>query len=136
MSNKHTPSVNIIRDADKHMDYIVTPNGEKAALKIFNDFNKGFHSFSIIGSYGTGKSSFLWALEQTLKGNKIFDAELFDSMNKIEIVNLVGSYNSLIEAFNEEFNAVRTGLEPPIPNLPEPIITVHTKQLHSLQKRS
>lgn len=103
MKSKHTPSVNIIRDANKQMDYIVTSNAEKSALKIFNDFNKGYHSFSIIGSYGTGKSSFLWALEQTLKGNKIFDASLFDSMKKIEIVNLVGSYNSLIDAFNEQF---------------------------------
>ena len=104
MGNKYTPSVNIVRDAHKEMEYIVTPNAEKSATKIFNEFNKGLHCFTIIGSYGTGKSSFLWALEQTLSGNKLFDADLIDKSTKLEIVNIVGSYNSMLEVFNEQFD--------------------------------
>ncbi len=104
MKDNFSPSVNIIRDANIEMNYVVTPNAEKSALKIFNDFQKGFHAFNIIGSYGTGKSSFLWALEQTLQGNSIFDASLYQGYDKIEIVNIIGSYHSLIELFNEAFS--------------------------------
>ena len=104
MKTNYSPSVNIIRDAQLDMEYIVTNNAEKSALKIFNDFHKGYHTFSIIGSYGTGKSSFLWALQQTLKGNKLFDASLMASYEKIDILNIVGSYNSLVDQFNEVFS--------------------------------
>lgn len=104
MKSNYTPSVNIIRDANIQMDYVVTKNGEKSAIKIFNDFHKGYHAFSIIGSYGTGKSSFLWALEQTLNGNKIFDASLMVNYDKVDIVNIVGNYHSLIDQFNEVFS--------------------------------
>ena len=46
--------------------YIVTPNAQKAIHNIVTDFQTGIHSFTIIGSYGTGKSSFLLALETDL----------------------------------------------------------------------
>lgn len=104
MKSNYSPSVNIIRDANMQMEYLVTKNAERAALKIFNDFHKGYHSFSIIGSYGTGKSSFLWALEQTLKGNKLFDANLMNSFDKVDIINIVGSYHSIVDQFNEVFS--------------------------------
>lgn len=102
MKSKYTPSVNIIRDAKKELEYIVTENSENSALKILSDFNKGFHSFSIIGSYGTGKSSFLWAFQQTLtSNNKIFDLTLPNGIKSVEVINLVGDYHSLIDSFNE-----------------------------------
>ncbi len=105
MKSNYSPSVNIIRDAQKGLEYIVTENAENSAIKILNDFNKGFHSFSIIGSYGTGKSSFLWAFQQTLtKQANLFNLKLPKGLNKIEVVNLVGDYNSLIESFNQEFS--------------------------------
>lgn len=104
MKTNYSPSVNIIRDAQKGLEYIVTENAENSAIKILNDFNKGFHSFSIIGSYGTGKSSFLWAFQQTLtKQADLFDLKLPNGINKVDVVNLVGDYNSLIESFNQEF---------------------------------
>lgn len=105
MQSNYTPSVNIIRDAQKDMEYIVTDNAERSAIKIINDFNKGFHSFNIIGSYGTGKSSFLWALNQTLTNKKqLFDLSLPKSINVVETINIVGDYHSLIQAFNQEFS--------------------------------
>ncbi|PWH85413.1 hypothetical protein [Brumimicrobium oceani] len=104
MKSNYSPSVNIIRDSEKELDYIVTENAEKSAIRILNDFNKGFHSFSIIGSYGTGKSSFLWAFQQTLTNNtKVFNIEAPKSVDKIEVINIVGDYTSIIESFNTEF---------------------------------
>lgn len=105
MEIKHSPSVNIIRDSDKELNYIVTPNAERIVHQITNDFKKGFHSFNIIGSYGTGKSFFLWAFEQTLKGKKdIFDINLTSSKCKVGFLNLVGEYQSIINAFAEQLN--------------------------------
>jgi hypothetical protein len=104
MQSNYSPSVNIIRDAQKELEYIVTENAEKSAIKILNDFNKGFHSFSIIGSYGTGKSSFLWAFQQSLTNQKkIFDLVLPKKIETVDVVSLVGDYHSLIDAFNEAF---------------------------------
>ncbi len=105
MKTNYSPSINIIRDAQKEMEYIITENAEKSAIKILNDFNKGFHSFSIIGSYGTGKSSFLWALQQTLTNKKtFFDVTLPKNVNTVDVINIVGDYHSLIQAFNDVFS--------------------------------
>ena len=104
MGNKHTPAVNIIRDEKNDLHYIVTENAERSAVKIVNDFSKGFHAFSIIGSYGTGKSSFVWALEQSLTGKKpFFNLSLPNNINSVKTINFVGEYGSLIHAFNSQF---------------------------------
>jgi hypothetical protein len=105
MKSNYTPSINIIRDAQKKMEYIVTENAEKSAIKIINDFNKGFHSFNIIGSYGTGKSSFLWAFNQTIRHEKqLFKLALPKGIKTVETINIVGDYHSLMDAFNSEFS--------------------------------
>ena len=70
MGNKFTTSVNIIRDAERELNYIPTPNGVKIVNQICNDFKTGIRSFNIIGSYGTGKSSFLWAFQQSVSARK------------------------------------------------------------------
>ena len=70
MQTKFTSSTNIIRDFNRSINYITTPNSVKVVNQIANDFKKGIRSFNIIGSYGTGKSSFLWALEQSLHGDR------------------------------------------------------------------
>ena len=67
----------IIRDAKKDLSYIVTPNAEQVALQITDAFKKGVHAFTLIGSYGTGKSSFLWALQQTLQNKTHFFGQGF-----------------------------------------------------------
>ena len=73
MTNNFTTSVNIVRDIERDINYIPTPNSIRVVNQIVNDFKKGIRSFSIIGSYGTGKSAFLWAFRQSLLGKeKIF----------------------------------------------------------------
>ncbi|MCI6801068.1 MAG: hypothetical protein MR891_05500, partial [Bacteroidales bacterium] len=69
---KFSTSVNIERDKEKSFNYIVTANAKQAIGKIVDSFSAGIHSFCLIGSYGTGKSSFLLSLEQCLSfGNSI-----------------------------------------------------------------
>jgi ABC-type phosphate/phosphonate transport system ATPase subunit len=80
MARKINTSVNIIRDSGKDINYIPTHNAIKTVNLISNDFKKGLRSFNIIGSYGTGKSSFLWALQTSLKNDKsIFDLNIFQN---------------------------------------------------------
>ena len=61
-------SVNIERDFGKVTPYIVTANARQAIGKIVCHFADGIHSFCLIGSYGTGKSSFIVALENCMRG--------------------------------------------------------------------
>ena len=71
MNNQYySPSVNIIRDHEQSLNYIVTKNAVHIAESIAEHFETTNHCFNIIGSYGTGKSSFIWALEQNLRGKK------------------------------------------------------------------
>ncbi len=102
MPASFSPSVNIIRDAKKDLSYIVTPNAERVALQITDAYKKGVHAFTLIGSYGTGKSSFLWALQQTLQSKKHFFGEGFLTNGPVRIINFVGVHQSLIEHFAEE----------------------------------
>lgn len=104
MKSNYSPSINIIRDQEKEMDYIVTRNAEKSASRIISEFHKGIHAFSIIGSYGTGKSSFLWAFQQSLRSDRFFDLGVSTRYNKVKTINIVGSFQSLIETFNEQFD--------------------------------
>ena len=66
---KYTPSINIAQTTFDPNSYIVTQNAIKVIGNIVNSFNAGIHSFNIIGSYGTGKSNFILALEDSLKNN-------------------------------------------------------------------
>lgn len=98
MASEFTLSVNILRDANRTISYIKTPNGERAANQILNDFKKGTRSFTLIGSYGTGKSSFLVALEQTLSGYyPHFNLNAFKNQT-VECINMVGEYASLADS--------------------------------------
>lgn len=99
MPNKFTTSTNIIRDTDREFKYIPTPNAIRISNQISNDFKKGIRSFNIIGSYGTGKSSFLWAVEQTLKSNKSYFGLNLLSNPKIDFIKMVGEYKSFKESF-------------------------------------
>lgn len=73
----YSPSINIIRDLDKKLEYIPTPNAKQVYTQIAKNYTTGTHSFNIVGSYGTGKSSFLLALEHHLNQEK----EYFSSLN-------------------------------------------------------
>ncbi len=99
MASKFTTSTNIIRDTDRELKYIPTPNAIRISNQISNDFKQGIRSFNIIGSYGTGKSSFLWAIEQTLKTNKSYFGLNLLSNPKIEFIKIIGEYQSLKKSF-------------------------------------
>lgn len=102
MVAKFSPSVNIIRDAGKNLNYVVTSNAERAALTISDQFKKGIHAYTIIGSYGTGKSSFLWAMEQTLSKKKgLLPFRI--ACEHVRFLHFIGVYQSIIEHFREEF---------------------------------
>lgn len=100
---KFSTSVNIERDSNKLFNYVVTANAKQAIGKIVDSFTAGIHSFCLIGSYGTGKSSFLLALEQCLSGTVSVDNPLlknngqFNGFTKFNFVNIVGDYQPLIE---------------------------------------
>lgn len=61
-----TLSANLESGIAEGSKYIVTPNVQKAMKEIVDGYQTGIHSFTIIGTYGTGKSSFLLNLEQDL----------------------------------------------------------------------
>lgn len=103
MANNFTTSVNIIRDTERDFNYIPTPNAKQVVNQIVNDFKKGIRSFNIIGTYGTGKSSFLLAFEQSLKGTKRYFEANFLQKPAIDFVKIVGSYTSITEQFADSF---------------------------------
>lgn len=103
MANNFTTSVNIIRDTDRDFNYIPTPNARQVVSQVVNDFKKGIRSFNVVGTYGTGKSSFLLAFEQSVKGAKRYFEPNFLSNSKIDFVKVVGSYTSIIEEFADTF---------------------------------
>lgn len=104
MENNFTTSVNILRDTDRDFNYIPTPNSLKVINQIVNDFKIGIRSFSIIGTYGTGKSSFLLALEQSLKGNRRYFEPKFLVNPKVDFIKIIGSYVSLIDLLGDYFD--------------------------------
>lgn len=103
MANNFTTSVNILRDTERDFNYIPTPNAGQVVSQIVNDFKKGIRSFNIIGTYGTGKSSFLLALEQSIKGKKRYFEPNFIANPKVDFVKIVGSYTSIVEQFADIF---------------------------------
>ncbi|MBV2194919.1 MAG: hypothetical protein KUL78_00245 [Flavobacterium sp.] len=102
----YSPSINILRDANSHLEYIPTRNGEKAFQKITSAFfGNGNHSFNLIGAYGTGKSAFILALEKVLnKKANYFLNPLSGNVNSFEPLFIVGNYSSFKKTFCETFN--------------------------------
>lgn len=102
MATNYTPSVNILRDHNGQINYLPTPNANRIAAQIAADFENGIRSFTIIGSYGTGKSSFLWALSNTLRGKKhFFDVGALEKM-KAQVLPFVGEFSSVAEFISEK----------------------------------
>ncbi len=99
--NNSSPSTNIIRDTESKLNYIVTPNTIRTSDKIFENFKGGSHAFNLIGSFGTGKSSFLWALEKSLLQKEAYFKTPYNG--KSSIIKLIGDYKSLEATLNEEF---------------------------------
>ena len=104
MSNKFSPSINIVRDQGKSFDYITTPNAERVVQSLNDNITKGIKSFYLVGSFGTGKSSFLLALQKQIgSGKKIFNTKItFNGSTKYKTFNLIGDYRSLEDNLREE----------------------------------
>lgn len=129
MANNFTTSVNIIRDTDRDFNYIPTPNARQVVGQIVNDFKKGIRSFNVVGTYGTGKSSFLLAFEQSLKGTKRYFEANFAADPQFDFIKIIGSYSSIVEQFAESFD-VHTNK-----NQQEHILSEIFNHYHSLNKQ-
>ena len=103
MASKFTTSVNIIRDSEKELNYFATPNAVRIASQVVKDFKVGIRSFNIIGSYGTGKSAFLWAFQQSITGKKKHFGINMLTNPSVGFINIVGEYRSIKEAFADYF---------------------------------
>lgn len=92
-------STNIEEGLGDGYKYIVTPNVRSVAAEMVSAYQSGIHTFTIIGSYGTGKSSFLLALEKDLLSQGgaygLVNPQVFSSTSKYEILKIVGDYKSL-----------------------------------------
>lgn len=108
MAKTFSLSANIENGFAEGMQYLVTPNAQNAIHNIVNDFRSGIHSFTIIGSYGTGKSSFLLALESDLqkagKQKYLLDAKNLSDAKSFEIMNIVGDYAEMSTLLSKALN--------------------------------
>lgn len=95
---KYTTSININYQDIKDFKYIPTPNAKNVVGTIVNSYNSGVHSFNIIGSYGTGKSSFIVGLEKNLKFNDpilIKNIGQFNGYKEFDFLKILGDYAPL-----------------------------------------
>ena len=92
-------SANLENGIAEGSTYIVTPNVQKVMQEIVDGYKTGVHSFSIIGTYGTGKSSFLLHLEKDLdkavKNKQILKNAKLLYDGDFEILNIIGDADSL-----------------------------------------
>ena len=100
MMKNFSLSANIENGVTGGDNYIVTPNVEKVVSEIVSQYQAGLHSFTIIGTYGTGKSCFILNLEQDLQnmgshGTLIKNPRALAPVSDFDIINIVGEYNSL-----------------------------------------
>ncbi len=108
MQTRFNTSTNIIRDSDRIISYIPTHNAIQIVKQIEYDFQNGVRSFNIIGSYGTGKSSFLWAFQNSLlKTNSHFDIKLLPQ-TKVDIIPIIGEHKSISQYFADYFEIKTT----------------------------
>jgi len=130
MQTKFTTSTNIVRDSAREINYIPTPNANRVVNQIANDFKKGIRSFNIIGSYGTGKSSFLWALQQSLQGKKRFFNFNLLQAPKVEIINFIGEFKSITNEFADYFDVTQNK------NQSQNILSEIFNRYHALGKKN
>jgi hypothetical protein len=103
-------STNIERDANVNLDYILTKNADDAFERIIYNYGRGQHAFSVIGSYGTGKSTFLWALQKHLEGKRKFSTSVaseFKGIKSFQFSRIVGESCSFKEKFCDVFGLAK-----------------------------
>lgn len=104
---KYIPSVNIEQTIFDEQSYIITQNARCVVGSIINSFNSGIHSFNVIGSYGTGKSSFILALEHGLVNPNyplINNIGQFNNYENFEFLKIVGDYASITSVVSEHLS--------------------------------
>ena len=103
MRVQNNVSTNILRDSSKKLDYVVTPNTKEIFERIFGNRFSNQRSFNLIGNYGTGKSTFLWACEKNLTGEtNFFSINTTQIENKdFKFIKLIGEEESLITLFSQ-----------------------------------
>jgi DNA-directed RNA polymerase subunit L len=105
MGYSNNISTNIVRDESKKIDYVVTPNTKEIFDRIFVNNYGANKSFNLIGNYGTGKSTFLWALEKNLNKEKIFFSDLKttkEGFANYEFIKIIGENDSLLNVLSKE----------------------------------
>lgn len=102
---KYVPSINICLNSFSDINYVITENSRMTAGSLIEGYNSGYHSFSIIGNYGTGKSSFLLALEHDLKQNtgRLIHTNAIGNFSSVEFINIIGDYTSLESLLKNTF---------------------------------
>jgi len=91
-------STNIIRDQNNDINYVWTKNAGDNFDIIASNYAHNNKFQAIIGSYGTGKSSFLWALEQNLLGKKNFfnpNSKSYPKAKEFKFLKIIGEYQPL-----------------------------------------
>lgn len=126
---EYSPSTNIIRDRNRAIGYIVTPNAAQAAKVICDNIVHGSRVFNLIGSFGTGKSSFLWAFEQSATGSKHYFQLPFGHKPKVQFLDFTGEYKSLKSFFAHHF-----GIETSNALLTKNIFAAIFQEYHALEK--
>ena len=103
-----TLSANIENGIAEGSRYIVTPNVQKVLQEIVNAYKTGIHSFTVIGTYGTGKSSFLLNLERDLQKETKKKALLSNTKvlhdGEFEILNILGDSKALSELISKKLD--------------------------------
>src|SRR5690554_3067389 len=71
---------------------------------MFLDSHNANKSFNLIGNYGTGKSTFLWALEKNLNREEEFftNISITDRVVDFEFLKIIGTNSSLVKVLSEE----------------------------------
>lgn len=103
---KFSPSINIIRDSNYEFNYIPTPNSSKIFDQLLIDARAGTKCHLLIGAYGTGKSSFLLAYQQTLQAFHIHfkgTDNVLKHSPAYEFIQIVGDHKSLLQYCAELF---------------------------------
>jgi len=107
MTSKFIPSVNIINAHKQNFDFLVTKNNLSVSDSIYNSFKSGYNCFTLIGSYGTGKSAFLVALEKSIIEEKIFFEsayKLCENYKNKKVLKILGEYTDFEEYFFDQLS--------------------------------
>lgn len=105
---KFSLSTNIDNVQYDDFHYIVTSNARRVLGTLLADYYTGIHCFSLVGTYGTGKSSFLAALERDIlqDAKVLFENKgQFNQYKKFKCINIVGDYNSLSNLLSEKLES-------------------------------